>query len=375
MTGPLALQLGRQHAATKPASIPRVKPTPSVGRQRSAVFAQDAPLLVHGRVSEANALGTLCAALELGAVYTTSRPDQVKHAKRAHALAGAPAGAMLFDRGRYAGNGREWARLADLDPHWVAEQVRCGCDFGLTDSGYLPAGDREGLVKVLGQAAHIDRAIVALPVAPQWLTKDADVLVTEINRYGLPVAFMLEHRKDPLGLESTVRGFVHIVSDSKAPVFLLRGDTSGIGALALGAAGAAIGTSTALRHFYPLSPGGGGVFGSVPSAFVPSAMSYRKLDTINHAIAHSDVDSPFMCTCEYCANTRLDSLIETTVVPHSMASQQALARAVLEDPVVAVAEWVEHCRHALSVNQELQAQIESMWPIPGFLSAWLKVLG
>jgi hypothetical protein len=307
-------------------------------------------------------------------VYTASSAEQVKAAKRVHDHAGASTGSVLFDRHRYAGKRRVYASQEDLDPHWIAEQRRAGCEFGLTDSGFIAAGDHDGLVRVLSQGAAIDRALVALPLAGQWLSMDAQVLVAEINRFGVPVAVMFEHAGDPLGREVAVRGFVQLLDETKVPILSLRGDTSGIGALALGGAAAAIGTTTGLRHIFPVKSGGRPAT-RAPSAFVPSAMCYRKLDTINHAIANSEFDTNFLCTCDICAGSRLDGLTEKTVVAHSLASQRMLARRVLEDPATALAAWVERCRHADSINQEIQMQIESTWPIPGFLGAWLKVLG
>ena len=195
---------------------------------------------------------------------------------------------------------RLYASQEDLDPHWIAEQRRAGCEFGLTDSGFIAAGDHDGLVRVLSQGAAIDRALVALPLAGQWLSMDAQVLVAEINRFGVPVAVMFEHAGDPLGREVAVRGFVQLLDETKVPILSLRGDTSGIGALALGGAAAAIGTTTGLRHIFPVKSGGRPAT-RAPSAFVPSAMCYRKLDTINHAIANSEFDTNFLCTCDICA--------------------------------------------------------------------------
>ena len=363
----LALKLSRDNAATLAAP-----PAARVAPIRETLFSDgDLSLFAHMSGREArDGMARLCADLRLGAVYCAARQAQMTEIARVHrSLDGAQA---LFDRELYSGKARLFASGHDLDPGWVIAQRRLGFQYGLTDSGFIDDGDHTGLARTLGQASLIDGSIAALPVASKWVASHAAELVEAINRAGVPVALMLEHSSDPFGSARTVNGFLSILRDSSVPVLLLRSDTSAIGALANGAAHAAIGTSTSRRHIFPQTNGGPPSGPREPSAYVLSAMSYRKLSTINHAIAASaDDEIPWVCKLPCCCGNRIDQITNSyEAMRHSLASQQALVSDVLADPRQASVQWQARSAHALSINLEMNSKIMSTWPVPAYLNAW-----
>lgn len=363
----LALKLGREHAETL--APPR---TARRFRARTPLYSgEDLALFAHLSTREAlcGGLAGLCAELRMGAVYCTT-PKHAREVAALHRLVGGSH--ALFDRDLYSGKDRIYAAHHDLDPDWVATQLQLGFDFGLTDSGFVPADDLEGLNRTLGQASTIRGAIAALPLGSKWVSEHPDELAAAINRAGIPAALMLEHSNDPFGVAKAVTGLLTVLQNSDVPILLLRSDTSAIGALAYGAAHAAIGTSTSRRHIFPAKSGGGGPGPRELSAYVLSAMAYRKLSTINHAIAASQEDDiPWTCWLPCCNGARLDHLTGPDAVSrHSLTSQEDLLSTVLLDPSIAVSAWHAKCTHALSVNQEMNSKIRSTWPVPDFLSAW-----
>ncbi|HAM44058.1 MAG TPA: hypothetical protein DCM67_03405 [Propionibacteriaceae bacterium] len=367
----LSLKLGHEHAAVVE-QLHVERPLPA----RTPLFAgEDLALLAHMSAKEAtNGLAQLCGELRLGAVYCTSRAAVIAELANLHHRAGG--GPALFDRDLYTGKGRLFAGTHNLDPTWVAAQRRSGLEFGLTDSAYIAADDDLGLKRTLDQAMVIPGAIAALPVASRWVSHRAGEMVTAINRAGVPVALMLEHAADPFSAGRTVKGLLEILDSADVPVLLLRSDSSAIGALAFGAAHAAIGTSSSRRHVFPLKSGHAIPGVREESAYVLSAMSYRKLSTINHAIAVSEGDDiPWICELSCCEGARLDGLAtREEATRHSLVSQQDLLGTVLLDAEVAAAGWKAKCTHALSINEEMSRKIKSTWPVPAFLQAWTNAV-
>jgi hypothetical protein len=339
-------------------------------------------LFVHtgGTITDLHKVADLTKAQGMGVVMSLNRGGQRERLKvlaREHLRLTGTLEHVLFDANRYSGAGRR-SGAAPLDARWIEAQRRAGTRMALTDSPYLPSGDRAALRSTLGQARGFgDDVLVALPVHLDWLTRDADVLATAINEAGIPVALMLEHAKDPLGLQSAVLGLVKVLSRATVSVSLLRSDVSVVGAIAWGASMGAVGTGSSLRHFTPVKKSDGGP-PRIPSisAFVPSSMAYRTLQNINLAIA-ADPDHPerWVCRCDVCAGAALD-VIHSNVqaYQHSLAAIAQLADhalAGLWDFERTVA-WTSACRHAHTVNEEVNADTGMKWQPPDYLGAWLK---
>lgn len=159
---------------------------------------------------------------------------------------------VLADRRRYAGKNRPRGTVR-FDPFWIDRQRELKTATVLTDSGYVGEGDVEALVAILGKATRAGENVCAvLPLHISWLADPGVKLLTrEVNRYEVPAALVLEHSTDPLGAQYAVRGLKQLLSQTQVPVSLLCTDISGLGAIAHGAAWAAVGITAALRHLYP----------------------------------------------------------------------------------------------------------------------------
>jgi hypothetical protein len=314
----------------------------------------------------------------IGAIHTVKMKTRVG---RAHSLAaihrreGGDPAVLGFDASCYSGKNRDIGART-LDRSWVDAQLALGVAFAYTDSPYLPAGDLNALESVLAQTAEMSRPVIAvLPLGLRWLTKDAKVLAETINRYGTPVAFVLEHTGDPLGVQAATKGLVAVLATADVPVVMLRCDLSAIGAVACGASMGAIGTRSGLRHLFPIPKSVGGRPAPQVSALVPSAMCYRRTDTIAAAMARApDEQQWFRCRCTYCGDRALSRVVTNEdAYLHSMASAATLAEDVLSSSDSRLT-WIEKCRHAQLLNLELDQRLGGGWPAPAFFRAWLVAL-
>jgi hypothetical protein len=182
------------------------------------------------------------------------------------------------------------------------------CPSPLTDSGYIGGGDHASLVSILEQAHALGPDVTAtLPLHPMWLSIDLPRLQTEIDAHGVPVALALEHRTDPFSVRPTMAGLVTLL-DRSVPASLLRTDTAALGAIAFGAKWSAIGLRSGLRHFYPITKGGGGNRPS-PAALLPAALSMIHLYKIAAGYAATSDDPAWMCDCTVCGNRTMDTLL------------------------------------------------------------------
>jgi hypothetical protein len=346
---------------------------PVTARTRTPLLAEGTPLLMHARASQGLKPGLIvgCAAAQLGAIYTGAKPREMDELIRLHETLGA--GPVLFDADRYTGKNRDQVKPT-LDPDWVTAQRALGVRHALTDSPFIADGDRTRLASILMQGARMPGAITALPLGKRWFTHDAAELAELLNRFSTPVALMAQDRGDPFETERAVAGLIHVLDNAKVQVLLLRCDTSAIGALAFGASHAAIGTSTTLRHIWPPAKKSGGFGKADIAAYVPSAMSYRSLPTIGFAMLHyADDQLPWRCSCDVCAGNTLDCLAhEDEAALHSLLSLSDLTRSVLDDASQAAQSWIERCRTARYINEEISAKLIKNWPVPGNLDAWVK---
>ncbi len=345
---------------------------PVAARSRTALLGQGTPLMMHARASQGLRPGLIqgCAKAQLGAIYTGASPQQMDALLRLHDHHGA--GPVLFDAERYAGANRDQEKPT-LNPDWVTMQHARGLRHALTDSPFIADGDRTRLTSILAQGARLPGAITTLPLGRRWFTRDAAELTEAINRFSTPVALMAQDAADPFASEPAVAGLIHVLDNTAVQVLLLRSDLAAIGALAFGASHAAIGTSTALRHIWPPAKGGRG-HQAVIAAYVPSAMSYRSLQTISAAMLHfADDQLLWRCNCDVCAGKTLDWLArEDEAAEHSLLSLSGLTRSVLADASQAAHCWTERCRTASSINQEISVKLIKNWPVPRNLNAWVK---
>jgi hypothetical protein len=313
---------------------PRAEPLDGLG---TALFVHtvDAPdgRHPHGGVG---AVRDLLTRHGVGVVYVLPRKGRLRAATAAvhQTRLRAPRAPILLDASHYSGKARKLGE-AGIDPAWIRRQHHDGVRFALTDSGYIPAHDHTSLHKILRTAAGIhDKlnrgrgVIAALPVAVEWLTKDADDLHDAIATYGVPTALMIEHEKDPLALKGAPTGLAHVL---QAPVTtgILRCDVSVLGALAYGAALVAVGDSSALRHFFPRKTGGGGYIPGT-SVLVPKLLGFYRIDKLDEAIAATPDDKVWRCDCRVCHGRSLAWITASKqpnadALAHSVSAISAMA--------------------------------------------------
>jgi hypothetical protein len=292
---------------------------------------------------------------------------------------------VLCDAQRYTGSKRAFAS-ADFSTQWLAVQRRLRGPV-LTDSGYVAKHDLTGLRSILRRTLSLgDNTFATLPLHADWLKdqQDREVLLREVSFARVPVAVALEHAGDPLGVQQVLRGLLALLA-TDVPVLLLRSDVSAIGALCHGAHAAAVGTTTALRHIYPLpkpGAGGGGRKAGV-AVFVPHLLSYLGADKVAGAVQRTpDLSHLWACECTACGGRTMDHFATITdeaeradvAFRHSLELLHRLRAEVtaphLTDSDRALA-WHEHCAAAADLHLEIGTELFG-WRPPTFLTAWRK---
>lgn len=336
-----------------------------------------------GRLEDLRAAAALARTEGMGIVFTVG--TRVKHYHQRltqlvqeHRRIVGPVDHVLVDVARYAGPGRRVGTR--LDPEWVKAQRDAGLSVLLTNSPYLPSGDHATLVSILTQARSLGTGVVVvLPLHLDWLVKKAELtfLIETINTAGIPVAIVLEHTGDPLGPQGSVTGLVRLLDQAEVKVGLLRSDLSVIGALAFGAAFGAVGTTTGLRHLYPVKKGGGYHEPRI-AALVSNCMAYKTLEKINAAIgADPDNQHRWTCRCDYCYGRSLDCITsETHAYQHSLAAISRLGSSILggATDLDRRRAWLGECLLAQTINYEIQDETGMTWEPPAFLGAWHKLV-
>lgn len=361
--------IGDERVAPRPGRFP--SPHPLLPGAPALYFQTD---LAPGRLEHA---AELMQNEQVGVVLTLTRQSYQSGLSSVLAdcrAAGADPDGILLDANCYSGKGRRVDTR--LNPHWVTAQRRAGLRVQLTDSPYIPAGDRAALAAILAQASGFgDGTVCVLALALDWLTHDVEFLADTINRAGVPVALALEHTKDPLGVAGAVAGLEHLLDVSQVKIGMLRSDLSVIGAVAFGASWGAVGATSALRHIYPIKGGGGRP--ATISALVPSCIAYRSLEMIAAGIAASpDDEIPWRCGCRFCTGLTIEGIVNSAgAYRHSLAAIALLGERVLMGSSVLVRKhaWLQACNHAQTVNLEIGATTDMRWEPPAFQGAWWKL--
>jgi hypothetical protein len=247
----------------------------------------------------------------------------------------------------------------------------------LSDSGYIGQGDVGALIAILDNAVAAGQDVTAvLPMHTDWLRCDLMTLITEISVRRVPVALVLEHRDDPLGVLETIRGLVTLIR--QAPnVALLCSDVSALGALAFGASWAAVGVRSSLRHLYPVSDGGFGRPNGTPSALVDPALALIKVDKIAAGWAATPDDPAWACYCRICHGRTIDWLLFGTAHEANQHTFELLLDrrdGLTNLPAGPLREqsWRAQCASA-AFQYEALALSGVAWGVPRFLRHWQAV--
>jgi hypothetical protein len=335
-----------------------------------------------GRLEDLHAAAALTRTEGMGIVFTIGTRVKHYHERltelvQEHRRIVGPVEHVLVDVARYAGPQRRVGTR--LDPEWVKAQRAAGLSVLLTDSPYLPSGAHATLVSTLTQARTFGTDVVAvLPLHLDWLVKNAELtfLIETINAAGIPVAIVLEHTGDPLGPQGSVTGLVRLLAQAEVKVGLLRSDLSVIGAVAFGATLGAVGTTTGLRHLYPVKKGGGYHEPRI-AALVSNCMAYKTLEKINAAIgADPHNQHRWTCRCDYCYGRSLDCITsETHAYQHSLSAISRRGSSILggATDLDRRRAWLGACLHAQTTNYEIQDETGMTWEPPAFLGAWHKL--
>lgn len=323
---------------------------------------------------------TLIRDLGVGVVYTIETVNRTKRI----GLAGTaidqtrrhnPDADILIDAARYSGRSRTPAS-AGLSPDWVRfQREERKLPWALTDSGYCAAGDRDGLRTILTSAARLGSGVIAtLPIAGTWLTDDASFLREQIDAFGVPVALIVEDKKDPFDQRGMVAGLVEVLH-AQTPVLLLRSDTAALGALAHGAAGAAMGSSSAYRHLYPISSGSGPI--PQVSFIVPALLGYFSTITFDNAHQVAPDLSAWVCDCRLCGGVDLawingdsDDAFEHSICAAAMLGEQLAPTETLS----AAQLWSSLCQSAQTMHHEVFEATGGTWKgLKPSLQQWIDL--
>ncbi|WP_319446119.1 MULTISPECIES: hypothetical protein [unclassified Mycobacterium] len=340
-------------------------------------------LLVQAECHRASAATELVGTHGVGIVYSVgplrrahAKPDSAGaiHHTRKHA----PKADILIDASLYTGKGR---KLASAPPQrdWITFQHHHDLPWALTDSGYCAAGDHHGLATTLKAGAALGPGVItALPIAGTWLTEDASTLKDLIDKHSAPVAVMVEDEKDPFDQPGAVAGLVEILR-ADSPVLLLRSDAAAVGALAHGAAGAAVGTTSTYRHIYPLRDGGGGA--NHLSFLIPALLGYFLNTRFENAYRLDPSLAAWTCECTYCAGRDLTWIASDPHPPdaafqHSVAALadigHALSAAVSTGQSAASA-WTQMCLYAQLEHFAVGEATDGLWIPKDSLAQWIKL--
>ncbi|MFL0177000.1 hypothetical protein A5630_06855 [Mycolicibacterium mucogenicum] len=331
--------------------------------------------MAHGPASSADLLAPLTRRAGVGAIVTSRDTAATRKAIRT-VLGTNPAASVLADADRYSGKKRRIG-AEGMTVGWIQMQLRAGCEWALTDSGYIPAADSVALQHVLAWSAKSERIIVALPLALSWLTDHRDELCSAINAAGVPVALILEHETDPLSRREAVCGLIEVLA-CDAPVLLLRSDVSTLGALAHGAAVVSVGTRSRYRHIYPLPEKDDDSEGFTPptSAFVRPLLSFKYLDIIADLHTRNPDSALWKCGCVICAGRTIDWITtavdrEAAAFEHSVAALALTAAELLGDPMPSI-RWQTMCAEAQLAFDEIPYPSGKPRQFPAALRAWVQ---
>jgi hypothetical protein len=307
-------------------------------------------LLTQAEESDANSLATVTGRPGGGMVVSGAQSLQlVEHLGNLGYRA-----PLLADRQKYKGKRRKRAS-EPFDPNWISRQRRLGLPAIIPDAGYVAEADLPGLRTVLQNSEAIDGAVALLAVANWWMY-DAGLrlLIQELRDTDVPVALVLEHRGDPLGVARIIHGVLAIL-DVGITMMMLRCDVSALGLIARGALAAAYGSKTSIRHLYPTSGNGGGGGGNPKESVLWSAgtaLHYR--DLLYDAVTASPDDPCWECACGVCAGARLDRLAMASV--EEVRRHNSASMLDLRDEMADLSSqdrplwWAQRCRDAVAAH-------------------------
>ncbi|WP_125618250.1 hypothetical protein [Actinomadura sp. WAC 06369] len=280
---------------------------------------------------------------------------------------------ILVDRQAYKGKNRRPAS-AQFDLNWLHRQRELELPLIVPDAGYVAAGDVRGLRSLVRHAGDIENGLILLPLTDQWLYGTGlRTLLTALEGATAPVAIILEHQNDPMGVRRIFSGVLSLLR-SGIKLLALRCDVSALGLLAHGAVAAAFGNTSSLRHLYPVKDGGGGFGQRREAALWPAGLALHHTDKIYDSVAAAPEDDRWRCTCRVCQGRRLDRLdhaLPEEIRRHNIAALLDARRAIMAHPAGRARRnaWRNMCGTAVRHHLELSAGPVAL-NVPRALQHW-----
>lgn len=307
--------------------LPPATPDPALHPFGTAMEGFGSQLFVQAHTSEAHHAAPIIAHAGVGIVLTLTHQGHRSHLQTAgQAITAVRRGSgtadILLDRNRYSGKDRAPAS-SRMSLTWAKDQLQLlGLPWAMADPGFCSTpGD---VAMVLQDAQPLpERVIVPLAIPHELLRDEAATLLDHVNGQDKPVALILQHEADPFSTPGVVMGLVHLLRGAKVPVALLRTDTSALGALCHGAAAAAVGAHSGLRHVYPIKDNGGG-HGEHLSFVIPDLLTFVLATRFSAAYLQDPDLNSWRCACWFC-NGRDLSWIDGDPNPRVAALQHSVA--------------------------------------------------
>lgn len=283
---------------------------------------------------------------------------------------------LLVDRQVYKGKKRRPAS-APFDVNWINRQRELEVPLVVPDAGYVAEHDVQGLKSLVQRASDIENGLILLPVANRWLYgAGLQTLLSALKDVTAPVAMVLEHRDDPMGVDRIFFGMLSLLR-SGIKLVALRCDVSALGLLAHGALAAAFGSRSSLRHLYPVTNGGGGSGPRREAALWPAGLALHHTDKVYDLVSARPDDDQWRCTCQVCQGSRLDRLDAASgeeIRRHNIAALLDTRRVIMAHPAGQPrrSAWRRMCVDAMSCHLELSAGPVAL-SAPRALSNWAAV--
>ena len=333
----------------------------------------------------------LAALLSRGVVFASRQAA----AAASPLCAGDAIGPVLLDPATYEKwdavelRSQSWPLTLEGLPDWLDRQISSGVDLVLTPAGFVAWNKPNQLRAAIEYGAQCREVASSWPCAltlvldNRWLEKSAAEVADELAAVDAPIALVLSALYDPLKSPHAISGLRHLI-ESVPQLVLLRSDLHGLGAIAHGAAAAAIGTNPTLRH---LHPPWGSRRGKAKVRDPSPVVLAKPLGRYGHGAVLQQVEHDqglLTCDLEACCDGRPlhrfgapdeHGTLHLEALLHNLATTNAIADEVLVGSQgTRISNWREYCREAYNANQELyrRSRIGPLRP-PAYLEAWAEM--
>lgn len=244
---------------------------------------------------------------------------------------------------------------------------------------WAAADDADEFMKVaLAEDARLPR-IWILAIHEGWLKRPplrAELAKRAADADGL-LGLMLENPGDPLASAKAVEGLMDLCDRLRDRLLIFRCDHGALGAYAFGAAGGSIGMSATSRHFTVPGRGGFRSEDPTPRVFWPRIMAWWS----GSRFGQLGEDALYDCGCAVCRGASLSRFQDAELQPeadaHNVASWSGMMRAVqaCQRGGQREAHWIERCREAVQLLDDLEDGHNILQPPSRQLRAWCDVMG